>query len=200
VSDAVRHAVRSYDLPAPLLEGLIAARSLELGGGPFGDDGALRDFLWSTEGAQFALAGRVLGCVSGTDLETACRASGQAYGMARLLFALPRSLAHGRIPLARTELATAGVTTHDLLTGMATPSVAALLGTCRAQVRHSLVDARRLAARLPHRTRIAFRPLALVGPYLRAQERVGPSLREEARIAPLTRVCRIAAAHVLGRP
>jgi phytoene synthase len=200
VADAVRQAVRSYGLPVPLLDGLIEARSLEFGDDPFADDRALQDFLWSTEGAQFALAARVLGLGSGAGVEAACSASGQAYGMARLLFTLPHSLAQGRIPLARTELATAGVTAHELLAGTASTNAAALMGTYRVQIRHSLVVARRLAAQLPRRTRIAFLPLALVRPYVQAQERTGLYLREEARIAPLTRVCRIAAAHVLGRP
>jgi phytoene synthase len=200
VADAVRQAVRNYDLPAPLLAGLIEARSLELGGGPFADDRVLQDFLWSTEGALFALAARVLGRSPGAGVEAACGASGQAYGMARLLFTLPHTLAEGRIPLPQTGIATAGVTAQELLAGTAGTKIARLLGTYRVQIRHSLVSARRLAAQLPRRTRIAFLPLALVKPYVRAQERTGPSLREEARIAPLTRVCRIAAAHVSGRP
>jgi len=200
VADAVRRAVRNYGLPAPLLGGLIEARCLELGGGPFADDRALQDFLWSTEGALFALAARVLGLSSGAGVEAACRASGQAYGMARLLFTLPRTLAEGHIPLSQTGIAAAGVTANELLSGTAGTKVARLLGTYRVQIRHSLVSARNLASRLPRRTRIAFLPLALVNPYVRAQERMGPSLREEARIAPLSRVCRIAVAHVLGRP
>jgi phytoene synthase len=200
VADAVRQAVHNYNLPVPLLDGLIEARCLELGGGPFADDPALQDFLWSTEGALFALAARVLGVPSGAGVEAACRASGQAYGMARLLFTLPRTLAEGRIPLSQTGIATAGVAPNQLPSGVAGTKVARLLGTYRVQIRHSLVSARRLASQLPRRTRIAFLPLALVKPYVRAQERLGPSLRKEAGIAPLSRVCRIAVAHVLGRP
>jgi phytoene synthase len=120
--------------------------------------------------------------------------------MARLLFTLPHSLAQGRIPLSQEEIAKAGATVHALLAGTVGAQVSGLLGAYRAHIAQSLVSARRLAAQLPRRARIAFLPLALVGPYVRAQERAGRhSLREEPRIAPLTRVCRIAAAHAFGR-
>jgi len=200
VADAVRQAARAFDLPAPLLDGLIEARGLGLGGGPFADDRALQDYLWSTEGALFALAARALDQPLNARVEAACSVAGQAYGMARLLFTLPHSLAHGRIPLPQTAIANAGVTMEELLAGTAGTKVGALLGGYRAQIDQDLGSARRLAAQLPRETRIAFLPLALVQPYVRAQERAGrATLREAARIAPLTRVCRIAAAHLLGR-
>jgi 15-cis-phytoene synthase len=200
VADAVRQAARRYGLAPSLLDAPIDARALELGGGPFADDRELGDVLWGTEGALFALAARVLGHAPGAGLDAACSAAGRAYGLARLLFSLPHSLAHGRMPLPQTAMANAGVSAHELLAGNAGAAVGRLLDGCRLQIRHSLVSARRLVAQLPRRTRIAFLPLALVAPYVRAQERAGRhSLHEEPSIAPLTRVWRIAAAHVLGR-
>jgi phytoene synthase len=201
VADAVRRAARRYGLDAPLLETPIDARALELGGGPFAGERELGDFLRGTEGTLFALAARVLGHLpADAGLEAACGAAGQAYGMARLLFSLPHSLAQGRLPIPQADMTRAGVSAHALLAGTAGPETGRLLAGYRLQIRNSLVSARRLAARLPRRTRIAFLPLALVGPYVRAQERAGRrSLREEPSIAPLTRVTRIAAAHVLGR-
>jgi len=200
VADAVRQAARRYGLPAPLLEAAIDARALELGGVPFAGDRELGDFLWGTEGALFALAAWVLGQAPGAGLEAACSAAGQAYGLARLLFSLPHSLAHGRMHLPQAAMASAGVGAHELLAGTAGAAAGRLLDGYRLQSRHSLVSARRLVAQLPRKTRIAFLPLALVAPYVRAQERAGRhSLREEPSIAPLARVWRIGAAHVLGR-
>jgi 15-cis-phytoene synthase len=200
VADAVRQAARTFDLPAPLLDGLIEARGLDLAGGSFADDHALHDYLWSTEGALFALAARVLGQPLDANLDATCSTAGQAYGMARLLFALPHSLAHGRIALPQTAIANAGLTVQELLAGTAGAKLGALLGGYREQIAHNLGNARRLAGQLPRETRTAFLPLALVQPYVRAQERAGrASLPEAARIAPLTRVWRIAAAHFLGR-
>lgn len=201
VADAVRRAARDCALPPHLLHGTIEARALELQSAPFVDDAALDGFLWNTEGAQFALAARVVGLVVSGEVEAACRFSGQAYGAARLLLGLPRSLSLGRIPLSQAQMAKAGVGAQDLLAGASGAQVAALLAACRAQISASLAAARRLVQRLPRTSRVAFLPLALVGPYVRALERAGDNpLRQEARIAPLTRVLRIAAAHLFGRP
>jgi phytoene synthase len=201
VADAVRRAVQSYRLPAALLDGLIEAYARKLRGGPlFADDAMLHDFVWNTEGVLFLLAARVAGLPPGAEVEAVCRDCGRAYGLARILVALPRSLSLGRIPLAQTQMANAGVTAQALLAGAGGTEVAALLDAYRAQVRDSLAGARRLTRRLPRRNRVAFLPLALVEPYVRCAERAARlSLREEARIAPLTRVLRIAAAHLLGR-
>lgn len=66
-------------------------------------------------------------------------------------------------------------------------------------IRSDLAQVRRIVRRLPRQARAAFLPLALVPAYVRRLERLGGgALREEAQILPLTRVWRIAAAHVLG--
>lgn len=200
VADAVRQAARDFALPAALLDRMIEARTLELESAPFADDRALHEFLWHTEGALFALAARVVGLGSSEEVEAACRFSGQAYGAARLLFGLPHSLSLGRVPLSQAQMAQAGVGAHDLLAGAGGAEVGALLAACRAEISENLAVARRLVQQLPRTSRLAFLPLALVGPYVRALERVsGNPLRQEARIAPLTRVLRIAAAHLFGR-
>jgi len=201
VADAVREAARDYDLPAALLDGLIEGRALQLRGAPFADEQVLHDFLWETEGALFALASRVVGLPAGADVEEACSVSGRAYGLARLLLRLPRELSLGRVPLPQTQIATADLTAQELLAGTGGGTkVAGLMSAYHGQIRASLARARKYAAQLPRRTRIAFLPLALVEPYVRALERPGVlSLREEARIAPLTRVCRIAVAHLFDR-
>src|SRR5262245_36026444 len=200
VADAVRRAARACALPAALLDGMIEARALELQSAPFADDGALHEFLWRTEGAQFDLAARVVGLPPAAEVEAACRSSGQAYGAARLLLGLPRSLSLGRVPLSQTQMASAGVGARDLLAGSGGAEVARLLAACRARIGENLADARRLVQRLPPPARVAFLPLALVRPYVRALGRVGGDpLRQEARIAPLTRVLRIGAVHLFGR-
>jgi 15-cis-phytoene synthase len=90
---------------------------------------------------------------------------------------------------------------ENLLSGTADAGIVRLIGDNSAQIRRNLAVARQYTGRLQRAHRVAFLPLALVEPYLRAIERSGHAwLREEARIAPLTRVCRIAAAHVFGRP
>jgi phytoene synthase len=200
VAEAVRAATRVYNLPAALLGDMIEARALELQPAPFEDDAALQGFHDRTEGAQFALACRVVGLGGGSEVEAACRSAGRAYGMARLLLRLPHSLALGRIPLAKTQLAAAGLSAHELLAGTVGAEGEALLNPYLAQIRGNLAEARHFVRSLPRQERVAFLPLALVGPYLRLLERQGgKALREEAQVVPLVRVLRLAAAHCLGR-
>jgi phytoene synthase len=200
VAEAVRSAVRGYNLPAAVLNGMIEARALELGPAPFEDEGALHAFLDRTEGAGFALACRVVGLGELPEVEAACKAAGRAYGVARLLLGLPRSLALGRVPLALTQLTAAGLSAHELLAGTVGTGAEALLQPSLAQIRGNFAVARRFAQSLARHDRVAFLPLALVGPYLRLLERQGVgALREEIQVVPLTRVWRLAAAHILGR-
>jgi phytoene synthase len=201
VADALRLAVRRHSLPVALLEEMIEARALELLPAPFDDDAAVDAFLRQTEGALFALASRVGGRAASPDTEAACAAAGRAYGLVRLLLGLPRSLALGRIPLARSQIAAAGLSAPELLAGVGGGAADALIRAHIAQIRGSHAEARRRIRRLPRRARGAFLPLALVGPYVRRLERRGGgALREEVQIVPLTRVWRLAVAHLLGRP
>jgi phytoene synthase len=200
VADAVRTAMVVHALPADLLRGPIEARAGDLRADAVADDAALRQYLWKTEGALFALAGRVLVADVGPGLDAAAAASGQAYGLARLLLRLPGTLARGRIPLPRTRLAAAKVAPDELLRGAGAESLVGLLAALRAEARASLVAARQHVAQLPKGVRPAFLPLALVESYLRALDRQrGNPLRQEAGIAPITRMAKIAIGHWLGR-
>jgi phytoene synthase len=201
VALAVRAAVRGYDLPEATLNDMIDAHAHQLRPAPFQDDAAVNDFLDKTEGALFDLACGVTGVGGQLEVEAACTAAGRAYGLARLILSLPHSLALGRVPLAQTQVAAAGLSTHGLLagTGSGTES-GALLRAYIAQIQGNLAEARRLVRGLPRRERLAFLPLALVPPYLRLLERQGGgALREEAQIVPLTRVWAMAASRILGR-
>jgi len=201
VAEAMRAAMRTYNLPAARIDDMIEAHAQELRPAPFPDDAALNEFLHNTEGALFALACRVLGLEATPQAEAACAAAGRAYGLARLMLRLPRSLALGRVPLAQSQIAAAGLSAHELLAGTdAGPAAEVLLHAYFAQIRRNLAEARRLVRDLSRRERVAFLPLALVAPYLRLLERQGVgALREERQIVPLARVWAVAAAHMLGR-
>jgi phytoene synthase len=200
VADALRAAARRHALPPVLLLDPVEARSLEIAGESLADDEALQTYLWKSEGTLFAAAGRILAPGDAGPMEAAAAASGQAYGLARLLLRLPGTLARGRLLLPQSRIEAAGATRSDLLSGSAGPGVASLLAGLRDEVRRSLVTSRQHVANLPREARAAFLPLALVRSYLRALERPGRDvLRESVEIAPLTRVLRIAAAHWSGR-
>jgi len=89
---------------------------------------------------------------------------------------------------------------EELFSEAGTARIKVLLNAQAALIRDNLRSARRFASRLPRSARVAYLPLALVEPYLRALERSGDRfLKEGAGGGPLKRVSRIAAAHVLGR-
>jgi phytoene synthase len=200
VADAVRDAASRYDLPADLLVGLIDGREpLLRKGGPL-DGGELEALLWTTEGALFLLGAQVAGLSPDGELRNACAAAGRAYGLSRLLLDLPHALAQGRVPVAAAQAKAAGLTPEDLLSGTSDGEMTRLVESCSAQARRSLLEVRPFVGKLSRAERIAFLPLALVGAYLRVLERQGwARARGPASVVPLARVCRIAAAHLLGR-
>jgi 15-cis-phytoene synthase len=200
VADALREAAVCHKLPRELLHDMIDTRSRDLQREPLADDLALANHLWQSEGTQFVLAGHMLGAPPRSSVETAAAAGARAYGLARLLLGLPHALARGRMPLPLARLEAAGVRPADLLAGTASPALDGVLAALHADIRRDLAASRQHVAELPRGLRTAFLPLALVGPYLRVLERAGRHpLRESVEIGPLTRVCRIAAAHWLGR-
>jgi phytoene synthase len=112
--------------------------------------------------------------------------------------ALPQALAHGRLPLPLTGLQQAEIA--DLAGEVDPARISALMADLYAQVLHNFEAARQHVADLPHPQRVAFLPLALVQPYVRALERPGrDSLREMTEIAPLRRIWTIARARWFGR-
>ena len=104
VADAICATVHRHDLPAPLLLDMIDAREVDLALHELADDNALAAYLWKSEGAPFALAAGILRPGASVDAQAAAAASGQAYGLARLLLGLPHALARGRVPLPQSRL------------------------------------------------------------------------------------------------
>ena len=208
VAEAMRTAIRRYHLPVEPIHDMLDARALDLTAQPFADAAAVEDYLWRTDGALFALAGHVVGLpMQDNRIMAACRAMGQAYGGARLLLSLPRSLALGRVPLATSEVAAAGLSAHELIAapagGAERSRLEGLMQGQFARIRGSLAEARRHVGGVPRGGRVVFLPLALVDPYVRQLERQfrrlgGAALREEVQLLPLLRVWRVATAHLGG--
>jgi 15-cis-phytoene synthase len=200
VADAVRASIQACQLPRAVLVEAIDARELDLARRGLANDAALAAYLWKSEGALFALAAGILSRGHAADLRPAAVASGQAYGLARLLIGLPYALARGRVPLPQSRLDAAHVSSTELMSGDAGNKVKGLLANLCEEAREALARGRKQVANLPRPARPAFLPLALVETYLRALERPARSmLRAPAEVAPLVRVWRIAVAHWLGR-
>ena len=119
-----------------------------------------------------------------------------------LLLGLPRTLAQGRAAAAAAGSSGPGVTRQRALAGeTGDQSRRPARGPARRGACAILPGSRQHVANMPRALRVAFLPLALVGPYLRALERPGRDLlREVAEIAPLRRGSGgLPRAHWLGR-
>jgi phytoene synthase len=200
VADALRAAMETCQLPAAVLIEVIDARELELARQGLADEADLAGYLWSSEGALFALAGGILSRGSEADLRPAAVAAGQAYGLARLLMGLPHVLARGWVAIPQSRLDAFHVTSAQLWSCEAQSKAAGLVANLCAEARVALARSRQLVANLPRAVGPAFLPLALVETYLRAAEEPARSNpRSPPRVAPLRRVWRMAVAHWFGR-
>lgn len=195
IADALAHAVARHGLPVSVLHRIVDARSSDVARETPADDAALDDHLAATEGLAFALGVVVLADADAA-ASPALRRAGIAYGLARNLGRLPALLRHGSFPIPATRLAAAGITIDDLAERAADPAVAGKLDTIvrglELVARAALDDARRDLALLVPRARAALLPLAMVEPYLAAQNaRVNERMTAILEPTPLGRAWRL---------
>jgi phytoene synthase len=190
IADELGKVMTRHGVPPELVVQPIRGRARELAGERIADEAAFRHYLSETEGAAFRIAAIVLG-VRGDACDEIAEHAGAAWGRVGLALALPRHLAHRRLPLPQTRFTgsdprllprlKAAAAMRDLTIELAVEA-RARLGKARAAA-----EAREARAPLA-----AFLPLALVEPYLRALG--SPShdpLVGFADISPLTRVSRL---------
>ena len=199
LADALGKAIRTYDLPLPLLVAMSEARAWELYDDPMSDQAALDGYLSKTEAVPFELALRMLGMPAG-DAGALSQPAGRLFGMTRLLARLPVHLAAGRQPFPETILAPYGISAETLLTGNVTAEIRRMIVALADDITAGLAALRPQLRALSRIERVALLPLAAVPPYLGTI--VGQSrdpVRDVADLAPLARLWRIAGGHVLGR-
>jgi phytoene synthase len=191
VADAVGNGARHDTLSRESLFGLIDARSFDVSVKIMRDSTALDDYLGKTAGALFRLAAEVTAPHRTGAIEPAVRAAGIAYGLTGLMRALPVHAAQGRVDLPADMLLRHGSSPEQILAGQGSKGLTEVL----AELRDTALVARKSAqghvAALPSAAQAAFRPLALVEPYLSALQKVDP-LRQVADINPLYRLWRLA--------
>ena len=200
IANALRGTLRRHRLPPALLIGAIDAREADLAHDLPADAGSRRAWLAKREGAFFELAWRILGLPPSTVADEAAADAGHAYGLARALSRLPIAIRDGGLPVARSELATAGVALEDLGSPEAATSLEPVVEALRDEAERMLDRLRTCLPRLPRGARFAFLPVAVVPRYLSAQRRGSrPSLHAAAEPSPLARVSAIWWASVTGR-
>ena len=186
MADAAGAALARRAIPDALIDGLFDAHVHRLYADPPADDAALRLELDLTEGALFEMASRALGA---RENEPAISDAAFSYGLARIGFDLPMSLARGRYPLPESWSHDDGAPNWKRAIQRLSNESNIALQRCRAALHGCSAPAF-----------TAFLPLAVVEPYLAALQ--GPDFDPAhtlAEIAPLTRVWRIGRAHYAVR-
>jgi phytoene synthase len=199
IVDHLRLAVARHGLQRQALIDMIDARGLDLEALPFADDGALDRYLFDIEGQLFASAAQMLGGAAAAGVAWSASA-GRAYGLARLLLALPGALARGHLPIPQTRLKAVGLRPHDLFAPAPPAAFAGLVADLGRDARLSLEQARSDVTKLPREASIAVLPLALVEAYVRASTRRAhrSTAAPLAAVWPLGRMARILAARWFG--
>lgn len=189
VAGAMRSAMDRIALPYALVEGVIDVQTDIVHGERPADEAALRAHLVAGEGSLFRLAAQVCtGEGTDDDAQTA-EIAGVAYGLARLLVRIPAD--RGAALLLPRSLV--GDDEEPAEQAAAVVALAAM-----ARKAHADVVAR--LRKMPRRRRLAFLPLAMVRPNLRALE--GQRNQRDARPfepLPIGRLMRIGWAHASGR-
>lgn len=153
-------AIEWHALPRELFERMIEAHRFDLYDEPMQTEAELEGFVLDTASVLFGLAARVLGDAQPND--EVVRRAGLAFGLARIVEAVPRHASHGQIYLPVDRLAQADVAPEDLLSGKSSPQLQGLLQDFARQARDHLQLA--LGGLLVSDTpaRKAFLPLALL--------------------------------------
>jgi phytoene synthase len=166
VAAELLQAIERYRLPREALDRVVDAHRFDLYDEPMPTMAALETYLQDTASALFDLAGRVLGgdAPGNDDL---LRHAGLAFGLTRILEALPRHASRGQIYLPLDELGRAGVAPEDILAGKSTPELGKLLQDIAVQARSHLKLALERLSLVRASSRTAFLPLALIDRKLR---------------------------------
>lgn len=160
VAAELLQAIGEHGLPLEALERVVDAHRFDLYDEPMPTIAALETYLQDTASALFGLAARILGGeVPGDDL---LRHAGLAFGLTRIIEALPRHASRGQFYLPLDELDRAGVAPEDVLAGKSTPELGRLLYDLAAQAREHLKLALDQLSRNRTAARTALLPLALI--------------------------------------
>ena len=154
-------AIDQHTLPHALLARMIDAHRFDLYDEPMRTRAELEDYLEGTAGALFELGARVLGGKEQPDAEL-LRHAGLAFGLIRIVEALPAHASRGQIVLPLDEFDQAEVGADDVLAGRSTPQLQTYVRDVAGQARQHLSRALELLSRSRGPARSAFLPLALL--------------------------------------
>jgi phytoene synthase len=171
VAAALDDTIVKFRLPRQSLVDLIEARMFDLYDDPMPSLNDLEGYCGETSSSLIQLSSIILN--EGKDPGTADAAghAGVAYAVTGLLRAFPIHARQGQLYIPVDILARHGVVREDIVTGRGGPGLKGALADMRAIARRHLDQVKTLRSTVPSAVEPAFRPLALVEPYLKAMER-----------------------------
>jgi phytoene synthase len=195
VAMAMRATIARFALPAATVEGVIDAQADMLHGERPADEVALRVRMAASEGGLFRLAARIC---AGTEADDGMNDDARTADLAGFAYGVSRALVSSRVGGDERLLIPHSLVADANLAERA--RVASALGTLSAMARAAHADVAARVRQMSRRRRLAFLPLAMVKPNLRALEREAD--KQWARpgdTLPIGRLLRIAWAHASGR-
>jgi len=171
VAAALDDTIVKFRLPRQALVDLIDARVFDLYDDAMPTVNDLEGYCGETSSSLMRLASLVLADEGEAGSPDAAGHGGVAYAITGLLRAFPWHARQGQLYLPLDLLAKHGVVREDVVSGRGGPGLVGAMADLRALARRHLKQARPLIATAPAAARPAFRPLALVEPYLRLMER-----------------------------
>jgi phytoene synthase len=175
VAAALDDTIVRFRLPRQALVDLIDARVFDLYDDPMPTVNDLEGYAGETSSSLIRLASLVLADGGEAGPPDAAGHAGVAYAIAGLLRSFPWHARRGQVYVPADLLARHGVVREDIVAGRGGPGLLSALSDLRAIARRHCDQARTLRATIPGNVLPAFRPVALVEPYLRAMERPGYS-------------------------
>jgi phytoene synthase len=161
VAAELLRAIDQHALPPALFARMIDAHRFDLYDEPMQTRAELENYLEGTAGALFELGAHVLDGEGQCDAEL-LRHAGLAFGLTRVVEALPAHASRGQIVLPLDEFDLAGVAPDDVLAGKATPALQEYVRKVATQAQQHRVQALELMSGARGRMRLAFLPLALL--------------------------------------
>ncbi|MGC1579743.1 MAG: phytoene/squalene synthase family protein [Beijerinckiaceae bacterium] len=191
VAAALIDTIVRFNLSRRSLVALIDARGFDLYDSPMADLPSLEAYCKNTSSVLFSMAGEILADASETLdapspvarddtaavigsaplIAAAAEPAGLAYAFTGLIRAFPLHAARGQVFLPSEVLRRHGSSLEEALSGRATPARLASLAEWRREARRHLEKAQAAVTHLPESLKPAFLPLALVKPYLDANEK-----------------------------
>jgi phytoene synthase len=173
IAAALDDTIVRFRLPRQAFVDLIDARVFDLYDDLFPTVNDLEGYCGETSSSLIRLAALVLADGTSSGSADAAGHVGVAYALTGILRAFPWQARRGQVFIPRDVLSRHGVVREDIVSGRGGPGLTGALSDLRALARKHEDQVRRLRSGIPPSVSAAFRPIALVEPYLARMEKSG---------------------------